>query len=296
VKNNPLEDWREKGQFFSFEGHQIFYIDQNKSAEKVIAILHGYPSCSYDYKDILPSLSEEYRVIIPDFLGFGLSSKPQHEDYLLTTQAEIVKALCKELNIESLHLVAHDYGTSVATELVAQHNHQQLDFNLLSLTLTNGSMLIDMSQLRPIQKLLKHPITGPIVARLSNANTFHKNMRNIWYDKTIYDRIAMQPIWTMLTSNGGKKVLPVITRYINQRYANYDRWIGALEKTGLPVHILWAENDPVAVVGMAHRLKTLIPHAVKTIIPECGHYPMIEKGQEWTNLLLQWFVHQDKPT
>jgi len=149
-------------------------------------------------------------------------------------------------------------------------------------------MLIDMSQLRPIQKLLKNPFSGPFIAMMSNKNTFHRNMRNIWYDRAKYNKGEMQPIWDMLCMNKGKKVLPRITRYINQRFKNYDRWIGALQDTTLPVHILWAENDPVAVIAMADKLHHIIANSTKSTIPQCGHYPMIEKEKLWASLVIDW--------
>lgn len=288
-----IKSWKSQGHYFNFEGNEIFYIDAGDRSNEVILILHGYPSCSYDYKEILPVLTQNYRVVIVDFLGFGLSDKPLDNEYLLTTQADVVEACCKELKIIDFHLVAHDYGTSVATELIYRDNNSLLKVHLNTVTLCNGSMLIDMSQLRPIQKLLKHPLTGPIIAWLSNKNTFHKNMKNIWHDPFKYDQENMQPIWDMLTINGGKKVLPKITRYINQRYQNYARWIGALHKTKLPIHILWAAEDPVAVVAMANKLEGIIPNSTKTIIEKCGHYPMIEKSTNWCDLLLNWIKNNN---
>lgn len=150
---------------------------------------------------------------------------------------------------------------------------------LKSFTLCNGSMLIDMAELRIIQRLLKSKFLGPIAAQLSSEGTFHRNMRNIWFDKSKYNQEAMHIHLELLIADGGKKVLPKITRYINQRYYNYDRWIGALKESHLPFHILWAANDPLAVVGMARKLDQIIPESSLKIIEKCGHYPMIEEKE-----------------
>lgn len=104
---------------------------------------------------------------MPDHLGFGFSDKPKNYDYLLTSQADIVVKLCQHLGIGEVQLMAHDYGTSVATELIARQNEGALKVKLLSCTLCNGSMLINMAKLRPIQRLLKHKWIGPVVAQLA---------------------------------------------------------------------------------------------------------------------------------
>ena len=263
-------------------GHKINYHYRKGSGDSVICFLHGYPTSSYEYIEVMKLIPEEYSVIAHDHLGFGKSAKPVNHDYLLTEQADICLGLYESLGIKNAHLVAHDYGTSVATEIIARDNESNLDINLKSITLCNGSMLIDMAELRIIQRLLKSKCFGPIVARMSSARTFHRNMRNIWFDKTKYEQETMQIHWELLVGDGGKKVLPKITRYINQRYENYDRWIGALKESQRPFHILWAANDPVAVVEMAHKLDQIISESTLTIIEECGHYPMIEKCELWT--------------
>ena len=288
TSTQQITDWEKSGKYFRHNDHKLFFVDNGNKGYPPLIFLHGYPTCSFDYKDIIATMKQNFRIIIPDFLGFGLSDKPKNHQYLLTDQADAIENLCRHLDIERAHIIAHNYGTSVATELIYRHNHQNLHFNIKSVTLCNGSMLIDMSQLRPIQKMLKHRLFGPVVARFSNRNTFHRNMKNIWYNKSKYNMEEMEPLWDLLTMNDGKSILPKITRYIDQRFQNYERWIGALKLTDLSIHILWAENDPVAIVGMAHKLESLIPNNTKTIIPECGHYPMIEAPGQWVDLLLSW--------
>jgi len=266
--------------------HEINYHYRKGSGDSVICFLHGYPTSALEYIEVMRLIPEKYSVFAHDHLGYGRSDKPLNDDYLFSKQADISLALYELLDIKNIHLVAHDYGTSVATEIVVRDNESQLNINLESITLCNGSMLIDMAKLRIIQRLLKNKIFGPIVAQLSTAKTFHRNMKNIWFDKSKYDREAMHIHWELLISNKGKYVLPKITRYINQRYDNYNRWIGALKESKLSFHILWAANDPVAVVEMAHRLDQIISDSTLTIIKNCGHYPMIEERVQWTNQLI----------
>ena len=269
-------------------GNDIFYRYRRGTSDVFISFLHGYPTSSLDYDHLIGMIPDKYHVLAHDHLGFGRSDKPRNSSYLLFEQADITCALYEELGVRNLHIVAHDYGTSVTTEIIARHNEGSIRFDILSITLCNGSMLIDMAHLRIIQRLLKSKWVGNIVAKLSSESIFQRNMRNIWFDKTAYKKEGMSDHWQLLISDGGRKVLPKVTQYIDQRYTHYDRWIGGLKQSDLPYHILWAANDPVAIVDMAYKLDSIIKLSTLTIIDECGHYPMIEKGDKWLGHLLQF--------
>jgi len=280
-----FQEWYDLGEKINVGGHNIFVVDSKTPNVPTMVVLHGYPSGSFDYHHLFTQSKNKYRIVLHDFLGFGFSDKPSNYNYLLKDQADHVENLLSTSGVGDYHLVAHDYGTSVATELIARSNARSLKQNILSLTLCNGSMLIDMAQLKPIQKILKAPILGPMVGSLIPKSIFLKNMRSIWHDPNKVDEDELEILWKMLLLQNGRKWIGKITRYIDQRYRNYDRWIGALKKTEIPTHILWAENDPVAVKAMADRLATFISNNKKTILPRLGHYPMLEEPKLWIGKL-----------
>ena len=97
-------------------------------------------------------------------------------------QAEHALGVWRALGIERAHLVAHDYGTSVATELIARRERGLLPIELASLTLCNGSMHIELARLKLTQKLLKHRTFGPLLARLTSKRLFIGQLRSILAD------------------------------------------------------------------------------------------------------------------
>ena len=100
--------------------NSIFVIDTEKDSPKeTLVILHGYPTSSFDYYKVLPELSKRYRVILHDHVGLGFSDKPIDYSYSLKDQATIALQLWKQLELKKVTLLAHDYGTSVATEILA---------------------------------------------------------------------------------------------------------------------------------------------------------------------------------
>ena len=279
-------DWKNKGKFISVFGNNIFVIDKGES-KKTLVILHGYPTSSYDYYKVLPILSKQYRVIIHDHVGFGFSDKPIDYSYSLIEQADVALQLWKQLALTNITLLAHDYGTSIATEILARHNKQQIDLQIEKLILCNGSMHIELSKLRTIQKLLRNKITRKWVAKLTYYPLYRKNLRNVYFDKSKATNEELQEMWFMLEYNHGRKVIHFLSNYINERYTFWHRWIGALKETQIPTKIVWAKNDPVAVDIIAELLTLEIPHNKLYWIDNCGHFPMLEKPEEWLEFVLK---------
>lgn len=285
-------DWKQKGKFISVLGRDILVIDTNvianemKQSQETLVILHGYPTSSYDYYKVLPQLSKKYRVVIHDHLGFGFSDKPLDYSYSLIEQADVALQLWKQLGLKKVTLLAHDYGTSVATEILARHNNKQIDLQIDKLILCNGSMHIELSKLRTIQKLLKSKLTGKWVAKLTNYPIFKKNLRNVYFDKSQATDAELKEMWFQLEHNNGRKVIHLLSNYINERYFFWHRWISALKETQIHTKIIWAKNDPVAVAAIAELLTTEIPNNELFWIENCGHFPMLEKPNEWGSLVL----------
>ena len=283
-------EWKSKGKFIQVNNNRLFVIDTNNginTSQKSMVILHGYPTSSFDYYKVLPELSKNYRVILHDHLGFGFSDKPENLDYSLIKQADIALELWRQLGLKKIYLFAHDYGTSVATEIIARYNANELDIEIVQLIITNGSIHIELSQLRTIQKLLKHKILGKYVAKLTNFPIFRKNMKNIYFDSSKVTDNELKEMWKLIELNGGRKVIHKLTQYINERYLHWNRWVGALKKTQIPTKIIWAKNDPIAVVAIAELLSKEIPNNTIYWLENTGHFLMLENPKGFMKLILK---------
>ena len=287
-------EWKSKGEFITVNDRKLFVIDtssffstEDKVPTETMVVLHGYPTSSYDYYKVLPKLSKHYRVIIHDHLGFGFSDKPLDYSYSLLDQADLALQLWQLLGVKKVHLLAHDYGTSVATEIIARNNNNELTIEIENLTLCNGSMHIELSQLRTIQKLLKNKWLGKYVAKLTTYAIFSKNLRNVYFDKTKVSNNELKDMWMQLEYNEGRKVIHKLSQYINERYTYWNRWIGALKETNLQTNIVWAKNDPVAVPAIARLIATEISNNKLFWIENTGHFPMLENPDEWLNCILK---------
>ena len=152
--------WRDGGRWLTTQAGRIF-VRSAPGDGPTILLLHGYPSSSYDYQQVVPHLDGRAWVTL-DFLGFGLSDKPRPHRYSLLEQADIVQTVVAEAASGPVVLIAHDMGTSVTTELLARDLQGQLPFELQRAVISNGSVILNRASLRPAQKLLRGPL-GPIV-------------------------------------------------------------------------------------------------------------------------------------
>jgi pimeloyl-ACP methyl ester carboxylesterase len=281
-------EWKSKGKLIDVFGRKIFVISSAiDKAKETLVILHGYPTSSYDYHKVLPALTDRYNVVIHDHLGFGFSDKPLNYSYSLIEQANVALLLWKALKLTNVIILAHDYGTSIATEIIARDHQNQLKIKIKEIILCNGSMHIELSKLRPIQKLLKNKITGKWVAKLSNYLIFRKNIRSVYFDKQNANEEELKEMWFLLEHNGGRNVIHLLSNYINERYYFWHRWIGALKETQIPIKIIWAKEDPVAVKKIAELLATEIQNNKLYWIENCGHFPMLESPEKWIELVLK---------
>jgi len=280
------EEWQNLGTFTTVLTYNIFVIDKGKSTT-TLAILHGFPTASFDFYKVINQLSEHYRVVIHDHLGFGFSEKPNVDLYRLNTQADIAEKLWSQLNVGDLIILAHDYGTSVATELLARNNKKKLKVNLKGMVLCNGSIHIELAKLKYIQKLLKSKFFGSIVAKFASQNSFKRTMKSIFYDGSKLSQEEIETMWLLITNNDGKRVLPKIAHYIDERYTFWNRWIGALKETNLTIGLVWASEDPIAVSAIAQQLASEIKNSRLFWLNNTGHYPMLENPNLWCDLVFK---------
>jgi len=270
-------------------GRDVFVVDDGKDKEETLLILHGFPTSSFDFHRVMPHFTKRFRVIVHDHLGFGLSDKPRDYSYSLFEQAEVAMELWRKLGVTHGHLLAHDYGTSVSTEVLARRERGACPVDLKSVTLTNGSVFIELAHLTPLQQLLRNKTLGPVAASLSSKFVFQAQLRKIFGTPDAVPKEELDAAWELLTHDEGKKVLPAISSYLDERFRFRERWIGALAKLDIPAHVLWARRDPIAVPAIAEALATTIPRVKLTWLDELGHYPMLENPTRWAENVLSYY-------
>src|SRR4249919_2714669 len=138
-----VEAWRDAGALEEVAGHRL-YVQRREGDGPLLLLLHGFPSSSYDWRDLL-ALRPASGALAFDCLGFGLSDKPRDHVYTLAWQADAAEELVRRAGSRPVFLVAHDMGTSIATELMARDLRGELAMDLAGALLFNGSMLLHLA-------------------------------------------------------------------------------------------------------------------------------------------------------
>jgi pimeloyl-ACP methyl ester carboxylesterase len=108
--------------FATVRGHQLFYREAGPVDAPAIVLLHGFPTSSYMFRDLIPRLAERYHVIAPDYLGFGFSDAPDVEDfeYTFDALAALTSELLSQLDVHRYAIYAQDYGAPVGWRLALE--------------------------------------------------------------------------------------------------------------------------------------------------------------------------------
>ena len=267
--------WYAEAHHFTFRGHPIPYRDSGSGSSAVL-LIHGFPTCSWDWAPLWPRLVARYgRVIAPDMLGFGRAPKPRWHRYDLMEQADLHTALLAQLGIREMRVVAHDYGVSVAQELLARDLDGPQPAALKCVALLNGGLFPETHRQTRMQQLVHSPLGGLIV-RLSTQRSFNRSFSLVFGPRSKPSAADLDAFWSLLSHNNGHHRLHRLIRYIDDRRQHRERWVGALQRTAVPLRLINGPEDPVSGAHMVARYRALVPAPDVVSLPGIGHYPQVE--------------------
>ena len=277
-----VEDWQQKGTTLRLCGHSIFYIDQaaTERDQGTILFIHGFPSASWDWWKIWPELNRHYRLVAMDMLGFGFSAKPCPHDYRIMEQADICEALVRELGLEQFHVLAHDYGDTVAQEMLARQNQGNGAGQWLSCLFLNGGLFPETHQALLVQRLLLGPL-GFLVRHAFSRRSMRQSFDRIFGPDTPASDEELDALWQLFTRDNGQRNLHRLIHYMSDRRQHRDRWVEALQRACCPIGLINGSVDPVSGEHMVQRFQELVgeQHFLRRL-PQIGHYPQIEAPNE----------------
>lgn len=273
-----LADWRAQGRDFVFRGHAIRYWTAGAASAAPLLLLHGFPTSSWDWHYLWRPLSERYHLIACDMLGFGDSAKPRGHDYRLLEQADLQQALLQHLGIDgAVHVLAHDYGDSVAQELLARHHEGRI--KLASCVFLNGGLFPETHRPVLVQKLLLSPL-GPLLGRLFNRRKLAANFTKVFGPQTQPSAAELDDFWRLIAHNNGPAVMHRLIRYMPERRQQRERWVAAMQRGGVPLRVIDGAVDPISGAHMVARYRELIADADCVLLEGIGHYPQTEAPQQ----------------
>jgi pimeloyl-ACP methyl ester carboxylesterase len=289
-----LEAWRAAGSSFDYRGHEIFVRTGGDwgSHAPVLVLIHGFPTASWDWLHQWDALCERYRVAALDMIGFGFSDKPRDYVYSIMDQADLFEVWLDSLGVTEAHILAHDYGDTVAQELLARHIERATDgsagLKLQSVCFLNGGLFPEQHRATFTQRLLHSPLGGLVSSMMTRAR-FEKGISEVFGPNTQPSQEEFDAFWTLVTEKGGMPAIGhKLIRYIAERRANRDRWVGALVDSPVPLRVIDGGLDPVSGAHMVAHYETLIPNPDTVLLDHVGHWPQLEAPREVLDAFLDF--------
>ena len=297
---NEIKEWEAGGEYISFGPlkHKVFVKQlgsPDAPAEKTLLLVHGFPESSFSYHRIVDGMLKIFeRIILLDMPGYGWSDKPVEEyTYSLLEQADSVFAAWNHFGVTGGHLLGHDMGVSVSTEILTRHEQDLMPAwfsdGLQSLTLTNGSLVLGFAKLRITQKILLTRI-GRTFNKLTTFKLFRQQVLSAHGNRNLSDQ-EIQWLWDANTLQMGHRKVYLTIGYLRDRKRfEKTRWLPSLSKTKLPVHLCWGDDDRVAVIAMPRYVKEKVcPQATLTEMKGVGHFGQLSSPDKWVASVSAWY-------
>jgi pimeloyl-ACP methyl ester carboxylesterase len=285
----------------TIDGLEIFYREAGPKTAPTLLLLHGFPTSSHMFRDLIPALADKYHVIAPDYPGFGYSSMPKVDEfeYSFDNLANVIEKFTEEVGLEKYSLYLMDYGAPIGFRIAAKHPER-----IESLIIKNGKSYnegIDNDFWEPIKEYWKD--RGAVNKGLDNA--FWKNVKTAYNNPNLPNEDALRFVVTLGATkwqytNGVRHVesispdtwghvQPLLDREGNSEiqlqlfysYGTnpplYPQWQEYFRQHQPPTLIVWGKNDAIFPAAGAEPykrdLKNLEYHLFDT-----GHFALEEDG------------------
>ncbi len=260
------------------DGLDIFYREAGPKDAPTLLLLHGFPTSSHMFRNLIPKLADKYHVIAPDYPGYGNSSMPAVDefDYTFDSMTTIVDKLVQKIGVEKYSLYLMDYGAPVGFRLAVKHPER-----VESLIIQNGNAydegLLDFW--KPLKAYWKNQTP-------ENAKAL-KGLLTIDATKWQYTH-GVRNTETISPDNWGH-VQPLLDRPGNQEIqlamfldygsnpARYPKWQAYMRQHQPPTLIVWGQNDPIFPAEGAHPYKRDLKHLEFHLL-NTGHFALEEDG------------------
>ena len=262
------------------DGVGIFYREAGDPSNPTVVLLHGFPSSSHMFRDLIPRLAGRYHVIAADYPGFGYSDQPMmtHFEYTFDSIADLVDKFLHAVGVAKYSIYMQDYGAPVGMRLFFNHPER-----IQAIITQNGNAYIEglggfwTDTMEPYWKD-RNPITEKKVRGLLTLES-----TKYQYSVGVKDPEALSPDsytfdqMTLDRPGNAEIQLGLVYDYQNN-VARYPKWHETLRRVKPPVLAVWGKNDPFFIPAGAEAFKRDVPDA-EIYFLDTGHFALEEHAQ-----------------
>jgi pimeloyl-ACP methyl ester carboxylesterase len=274
-------------------GRKLFYREAGSNHSPTIVLLHGFPSSSHMFRNLIPQLSDRFRVIAPDYVGFGYSDAPSAQEFEYTFDnlaAHVEDLLFKNLGLKQFSIYVQDYGAPVGYRIASRHPDA-----VQSIVVQNGNAYQEgiggaFDPMKPFWANRTDETEKPVRALLTKEMTIFQYTHGV----TDPDRISPDSytVDQFFLDRPGNAAIQLDLLYNYQsNVALYDRWHEYFRSRQPRMLILWGRNDPFFTVEGAKAYQRDIPNAELHLI-DTGHFAL-EDSSSFIAERMQKFLSQN---
>lgn len=268
--------------FVDLDGHRAHYVDEGDGP--TLLMLHGNPTWSFVYRDVIARLRGQFRCVALDYPGFGLSDAAAGYRYLPEQHAEVTSAFIERLDLSGVTLVAQDWGGPIGLSAAARSPHR---FDGLVLANTwgwpvNGDLHFEM-----FSRTMGGLVGRELIRRL---NLFVNVMVPTGHRRRTPSAAEMAHYRAALSTRQRRHASAVLPRAITHSrafLADVKRDLSALDH--LPTLILWADADIALRDRERQRWEAILPNRTTVVLAGAGHYLQSDAPEEFAEVIRGWY-------
>ncbi|MBW4470632.1 MAG: alpha/beta hydrolase [Stenomitos rutilans HA7619-LM2] len=279
----------------SIDGLNIFYREAGSRDNPTILLLHGFPTSSHMFRNLIPALADKFHLIAPDYPGYGNSSMPtvNEFDYTFDHLAEIMEKFITAIDLKKYSLYVMDYGAPIGYRLAAKHPER-----VQALIVQNGNAYEE--GLREFWEPIKaywQERSPENVAKLEYLVTLEATK---WqYTNGVRNLEAISPdTWTMdqnfLDRPGNGEIQLALLYSYGTNPPLYPQWQEYFRKYQPPTLIVWGKNDYIFPAEGAYPYKRDLKD-VEFHLLDTGHFALEEDGDAISAYISQFLISRLQP-
>jgi len=255
------------------DGVRVFYRAAGDPTAAVVLLLHGFPASSFMFRELIPRLADDYRVIAPDLPGFGFTEVPGERKYAYSFDglAKTIEAFTEALKIDRYAIYVFDYGAPIGLRLAMAHRER-----VTAIISQNGNAYEEGlgDAWGPIRKYWASPT--PENRELIRQNILTPEGTRWQYTHGVRDPEKLPPesytLDAALLERGGNKEIQLdLFLDYSSNVALYPKFQEYFRKSKPPLLAIWGKNDPFFIPAGAEAFRKDLPDA-KVRFLDTGHF------------------------
>jgi pimeloyl-ACP methyl ester carboxylesterase len=276
--------------YATVDGHRLFYRDAGPAEAPVLLLLHGFPTSSYMFRHLIPLLADEYHVIAPDHLGFGLSDAPSADtfDYTFDALTALTSGLLESIGVDRYAMYVQDYGAPIGWRLAVSTPAA------ITAIITQNGNGYDAGFVESFWKTVWAYQTAPTPETENAVRQFLTLEATRWQyvtgveDQTLVDPESWYHDYSLLSRPGNDDIQLALFRDYATNSPLYPRLHEYFRASGVPLLAVWGRGDEIFGPAGAEAFATDLPAADIHLL-DGGHF-LLESALDEVAALVRQFL------